>query len=708
MTVTVESGRPFPLGSHYDGGGVNFAVFSANATAIDLCLYAPLTGHEYARVRLPECTDEVFHGYVPGLSPGTAYGFRAYGPYDPERGHRFNPNKLLIDPYAKVLTGRIRCAEVMSGYRPITRDDLSFDERDSASAVPKALVTVDDWGVFKHDRLRRHWADTIIYEAHTRGLTMRMDGVSPGIAGTYEALGSKPVLDHLTKLGITAIELLPVQAFMDESFLAHKGLTNYWGYSPICYFAPEPRYDQGSRGEGVIERFRAMVDRLHGAGIEVILDVVYNHTGEVDQFGPTLSFRGLDNASYYRLNPDRPRWYINDTGTGNTLNAGHPRVVQLILDSLRHWTTVMGVDGFRFDLASTVGREPHGFDPDGRFLTALRQDPTLASVKLIAEPWDIGPGGYQLGHFPPGVSEWNDRFRDCVRGFWRGDEQVSPELAARLLGSADFFNHRGRRPRSSVNFVTAHDGFTLADLVSFENKHNEANLEDNRDGHSDNHSANYGAEGPTEDSEILAIRRRQRRNILATTLLSQGTPMVLAGDEVGNSQSGNNNAYCQDNEVGWVDWQAGDDPEFETFAGRLIAFRKSHPVLRQTRFLHSRVRAQDGLHDVEWIAQNGRAMRPEDWNSRESKCFGVVVRGSALSHLEDDGESLLIVMNAHRNGRRFVFPSAAERCSWKPVLTTETPDGLPMATNARLAGQSIDLPGRVLMVFAEAGPKAAG
>ncbi len=701
MTLSIRSGRPYPLGAQFDGEGVNFALFSANATRVDVCLFEPLTGFEHARLTLPECTDEVFHGYVSGIGVGTAYGFRVHGPYDPEHGHRFNPHKLVIDPYARVLSGRLRANDLMAGYQPVTLDDASFDTRDSARVVPKALVTDSKVPPCVDFRPARPWRDTVIYEAHVRGLTMQMPRLPRAKAGTYEGLGAPETIEHLKKLGITAIELMPIQAFLDDGFLTRKGLVNYWGYSPLCYFAPEPRYDHGPRGVSVVDRVRDMVCALHQAGIEVLLDVVYNHTGEVDQFGPTLSFRGIDNASYYRLNPDRPRWYINDTGTGNTLNAGHPRVTQMILDSLRYWVEAIGVDGFRFDLATSVGREPHGFDPEGRFLTALRQDPLLSTVKLIAEPWDIGPGGYQLGNFPPGFSEWNDRFRDTVRAFWRGDELVAPELAARLLGSPDRFDRSNRRPSASINFVTAHDGFTLRDLVSYAAKHNEANLEDNRDGHSDNHSANYGTEGPSADASIIATRKRQMRNMLATLLLSQGTPMLLAGDELGNSQLGNNNAYCQDNPVGWVTWGASDDAELAEFVAYVVQLRQSNSVFRQTRFLHGVPRSEDGLTDVEWIAVSGKPMTAADWNSRECKAFGIVLRDSALPHVEADGEAVYLMLNAHRANRRFHLPPTREGYSWKPILSSDMPTGRPAAATPRRAWQAAEVPGRSFLAFVE-------
>lgn len=699
--LQIRSGRPHPLGATYDGEGTNFAVFSAFATKVEVCFFEPLTGRETVRLALPEYTDQIFHGYVPGVGPGTLYGLRVHGPFEPENGHRFNPNKLLIDPYAKALDRRVRAADVMAGWQTFTGDDLTFDTRDSAPVVPKALVIADTFASFAHGQPNRAWSDTVIYEAHLKGLTMRHPSIPPEQRGLYEALASPYVIDHLVRLGVTAIELLPIQAFVDDSFLTRKGLVNYWGYSPIAYCAPEPRYDRPARGVGIIDRVRAMVDALHGAGIEVILDVVYNHTGEVDQFGPTLSFRGLDNATYYRLNPDNPRWYINDTGTGNTLNVGHPQVTRLVLDSLRRWVTVLGVDGFRFDLATTIARETYGFDPDGRFLTALRQDTLLSEVKLIAEPWDVGPGGYQVGRFPPGFCEWNDRFRDTVRRFWRGDEAVAPDLAARLLGSPDLFDHGGRRPYTSINFVTAHDGFSLADLVSYAGKHNDANLEGNRDGHSDNHSANHGVEGPSGDPEVKARRGRAMRNLAATLILSQGTPMLLAGDELANGQGGNNNAYCQDNPTGWVDWDT-TDPDLAAFVARVIAIRRSHPVLRQSRFLHSTTRESDGLLDLEWVSPLGRAATREDWEDRHFRCFGVILRGSTLPHLEADGRAVLVLLNADERTLDFVLPGGRPDHGWSEILATESPTGAPMAKEIIRAGHPVRLAGRSMLAFAEA------
>src|SRR5579885_124360 len=578
-------GSPYPLGATWDGRGVNFALFSAHAVKVELCLFDRVDAHESERIVLPECSDHVWHGYLPDAGPGLLYGYRVHGPYEPERGHRFNPHKLLLDPYARLIRGRLRWSDAHFGYRiGSPREDLSFDRRDNARGMPKCQV-IDPaftWGV---DRPPCHaWSESVIYEAHLRGFTMRHPELPENLRGTVAGFAGAPVIDYLKGLGITAIELLPVQAHVDDRYLIERGLTNYWGYNTIGFFAPEPGYLSSGR----LHEFKTMVARLHDAGIEVILDVVYNHTGEGNQLGPTLCFRGIDNASYYRLQPDAPRYYVDDTGTGNSLNLTHPRVMQMVMDSLRYWTGEMHVDGFRFDLASTLGRGPQGFDPHCSLFSAMRQDPLLARVKLIAEPWDLGPGGYQLGHFGAGWSEWNDRYRDSVRRFWRGDAGALPELATRITGSADLFDHDGRHPRASINFLTAHDGFTLQDLVSYEHKHNAANGEDNRDGRDEAYSANYGIEGPTDDENILALRRRQRRNMLATLLLSQGTPMLLAGDEFGRTQRGNNNAYAQDNEISWVDWEAIDDDTRGDigFVRRLLNLRRQHSALRWPRFLH--------------------------------------------------------------------------------------------------------------------------
>ncbi|MBF5079256.1 glycogen debranching protein GlgX [Paracoccus sp. NBH48] len=617
QTIAMTAGRPTPLGATFDGAGVNFAVFSQHAERAVLCLFDER--NRETRVDLPEREGHVWHGHVEGLRPGQKYGFRMHGPYRPHEGHRFNARKLLIDPYAKRLTGRPAAHDALMGYRVGHHDaDLSFDRRDSAQHMPKSVV-VDPSFAWGDDRaLHRPLSETVIYEAHVKGLTAGRTDI--GHRGSYLAMASEPVLDHLTRLGVTAIELLPVHAFADDRFLTDRKLTNFWGYMSYGFFAPEPRYML----TGDIAEFQQMVARFHKAGIEVILDVVYNHTAEGNELGPTLSFRGLDNASYYRLAEDR-RFYVNEAGTGNVLNLDSPFTLRLVMDSLRYWVEVMHVDGFRFDLASVLGRTRGVFDRDAPLFRAIRQDPVLNRVKLIAEPWDIGPGGYQLGAYPAPFAEWNDRYRDQIRGFWRGDPGLIGKLAKRVAGSAARFDHDGRPATSSVNFVAAHDGFTLMDTVSFNDKHNEANGEENRDGHNHNLSDNMGVEGPTDDPAITAARDRRRRNLIATLMLSQGTPMLLAGDELGNSQGGNNNAYAQDNPTGWVDWD-GADPAFLDFVRRVIAFRRAHPILRQKRFLHSQPREQDGLPDLFWRRADGAPMTPDDWNDPDRRLLAAEMR----------------------------------------------------------------------------------
>ncbi len=636
---SIRAGTPFPLGATFDGDGVNFAVFSRHATRVSLCLFDD-AGNEIQIIDMPEREGHVWHCYMSGMRPGQQYGYRMHGPYEPEAGHRFNPYKLLIDPYAKRLTGQPKWDDALYGYEiGHKKKDLSFDTRDSAPFMPKSVV-VDpafSWGMRSRPRTSR--ADTIIYEAHVKGMTAgRKDIENPG---TFQAMASQPVLDHLTNLGITAVELLPVQAFVNDRFLVERKLRNYWGYMSYGFFAPDPRYMQGKD----IAEFQQMVARFHSAGIEVILDVVYNHTAEGDETGPTLAFRGLDNASYYRLAEDA-RFYINDTGCGNTLDFDNPFTLRLAMDSLRYWVDVMHVDGFRFDLASSLGRKDGVFDRDGPFFQAIRQDPVLNKTKLIAEPWDVGHGGYQLGAFPAPFAEWNDKFRDDTRKFWRGDSGMLAGMAARLTGSAQFFDHDGRLPTSSVNFITAHDGFTLSDAVSYEKKHNEANGEENRDGHSENASDNFGVEGPSLDPVILTGRERRRRNLMATLLFSQGMPMLLSGDEIGNSQSGNNNAYCQDNEIGWVDW-SNPDADFLEFCRKAIAFRKAYTILRQRRFLHSRARVVDGAPDLFWRRVHGAAMTQADWDNTERKTLVAEMRtASGTPEYIDRTGALLIVLNS--------------------------------------------------------------
>ena len=614
----MTAGRAAPLGATFDGEGVNFAVFSAHADRMVLCLFSEDGKTETHRLDLPERDGDVWHGYLSGLRPGQRYGYRAHGPYTPGEGHRFNPNKLLIDPYSKQLTGQPIWHDALYGY-DVRKDDLSFDKRDSAKYMPKSIVVDPAFSWGDDAPPDTPIQDTVIYEAHVKGLTRLHPSTSP--QGGFLALSSDPMLDHLTSLGITAIELLPIHAFPNDHFLVKQGLTNYWGYQTLGFFAPDPRYLHA----GQIHEFQQMVARLHAAGIEVLLDVVYNHTCEGNEQGPTLAFRGLDNLSYYRLLEDK-RFYVNDTGTGNTVNVDHPMVLRMIMDSLRYWVDVMHVDGFRFDLCATLGRRgSEGFSNGAAFFDAIRQDPMLARVKLIAEPWDIGPGGYQLGAFPPPFLEWNDRFRDRVRAFWKGDDDCARRLADRLTGSARQFDHSGRPAVSSVNMITAHDGFTLMDVVSYNERHNEANGEGGKDGHGANYSDNLGVEGPTDDPEILAKRARRRRNLMATLLLSQGTPMILAGDELGNSQSGNNNAYCQDNETSWIDWSAADQ-DFLAFTRQMIAFRKAHPILRQKLFLHSRERALDGFEDLFWWREDGQPMSQEDWTDVERRVLCVEMR----------------------------------------------------------------------------------
>ncbi|WP_147127087.1 glycogen debranching protein GlgX [Shimia ponticola] len=660
----LSAGRPTPLGASFDGEGVNFAVFSQHATRVTLCLCDD-NGQEVYRIDLNEREGHVWHGYVSGLRPGQQYGYRVDGPYAPREGHRFNANKFLIDPYSKGIKGKIEWNDALYGYEIGHKDaDLSFDSRDSAPFMPRSVV-VDPaftWGRNEKLRLNTPWTDTVIYEAHVKGLTAGRKDIAN--RGTFLGLASDQILTHLKTLGVTAIELLPVHAAVDDRFLVDASLSNYWGYMSQGFFAPDPKF----LTKGDVSEFQQMVARYHAAGIEVILDVVYNHTAEGGELGPTICHRGFDNASYYRLAEDR-RYFINDTGCGNTLNMDHPFVLRMVMDSLRYWTEVMHVDGFRFDLASTLARTSGGFDRDGPFCRAVRQDPVLNRVKLIAEPWDVGPGGYQLGAFPSPFTEWNDKFRDTVRGYWRGDRGVTRKLAQRVAGTARNFDHDGRPATSSVNFVTAHDGFTLMDTVSYSAKNNLANGEDNRDGHDHNYSDNCGIEGPSEDPQIVALRALRRRNMLATLLLSQGTPMILAGDELGNSQHGNNNSYCQDNEIGWVDWDSSD-PDFLAFVRQIIAFRKRMPILRQKRFLHGGTRPEDGQRDITWHKADGSIMEEEDWARPELRFLGVELRmASGTPSYEADGGAVYIAFNA--GGRtRVTLPEVPGNQRWNKVIDT--------------------------------------
>lgn len=679
MQIELSAGRFWPMGATVDAQGVNFAVFSANATKIEVCLFSQDGRTELTRVALHERDGDIWHGHIKGIGAGTRYGLRAHGPYDPENGHRFNPNKLLIDPYARQIDGRFRWSRSLMGYHvgsPL--GDLSFSTRDSAFAVPKCVVVGDDGFDWQGDTPPNiPGSDTVIYEAHVKGLTATHPEIDPSARGTFAGLASAPVIDHLKSLGVTAVELLPVHGFVDDRFLVERGLRNYWGYNSIAFFAPEPRY-LGARGT---RAFKEMVRRLHAAGIEVILDVVYNHTAEGDAFGPTLSFRGLDNASYYRLAPEK-RHYINDCGTGNALDVSHPAVLRLVMDSLRYWIEEYHVDGFRFDLAAALTRGPHGFDSG--FLDAVRQDPILARAKLIAEPWDVGPGGYRLGHFPHPFREWNDRYRDDVRAFWRGDDHLLPGLAKALLGSPEIFDN-GRRPATaSINLITSHDGFTLTDLVSYAEKHNEANGEGNRDGHSANFSDNMGVEGPTADPVILAARGRRQRALLATLFLSQGIPMLLAGDELGNTQRGNNNAYAQDNETGWLDWKQAD-PDLLDFVRHLASLRRRFGVLRQRNFLHSKRRSTDGLPDLEWWNPEGRPPTDDDWHDH-LHAIGVIVRASAET-IRDTGHTEVFALFNAGHARDVHLPPG----DWVVVLDSANPKSpeKPVVESYKAAEQSV-------------------
>jgi isoamylase len=694
----LREGQPFPLGATWDGLGVNFALFTANADRVELCLFDIDGENELERIELPEYTDEVWHCYLPDARPGTVYGYRVYGPYKPDAGHRFNPNKLVLDPYAKQLVGALHWHDALFGYQIGHPDkDLSFDERDSAPYAQKARV-IDPaftWGSV--GRSRCPWRQTLIYEVHVRGFTKLDSRLPEPLRGTFSGLGHALTIEYLQELGVTSVELMPVHAFIDDRHLVENGLRNYWGYNTIGFFAPEPRY----MATPFANEFKEMVNHLQSAGMEVILDVVYNHTAEGNEAGPTLSFKGIDNASYYRLVPNDPRYYINDTGAGNTVNLSHPRVLQVVADSLRYWATEMRIDGFRFDLATILAREPYGFDEGGGFLDACRQDPVLSSVKLIAEPWDVGPGGYQVAHFPPGWAEWNDRYRDTVREYWRGDAGKVSEIATRMAGSADMFNRRGRRPWASVNFVTAHDGFTLNDLVSYNDKHNEMNGEENRDGHSNNRSFNHGVEGPTDDSTIIAVRERQKRNFLATLLLSQGAPMMLSGDEIGRSQRGNNNAYAQDNQISWIDWSAVDQlgRDLLAFAQRLIRMRMRHPILQRDRYLAGWHNPEVGVKDVTWLTPNATEMEEVNWNDPHVRCFGMMLDGRAQpTGIKQRGadETLLIVMNAHDDVVNFQLPEVPDGRQWTRMIDTSDPK---LEAAAYAFGDVYEVTGRSLLMF---------
>jgi isoamylase len=666
LPKALENGRPYPLGATWDGLGVNFAVFSANAEKVELCLFDINGRREIARLPLPEYTEEIWHGYLPNVDPGLVYGFRAHGPYDPERGHRFNPAKLLLDPYAKSVLGTVRWTDAVFGYRiNSARGDLSIDRKDSASAMPKAVVVDDHFSWGDDRRPDTPWAETVIYEAHVRGMTKLLERVPAQHRGTFAGLGHPEVIAHLKRTGVTAIELMPVHAFLQDRRLLEKGLRNYWGYNTLAYFAPEPGYLSSNR----LREMRDMVRRYHASGLEVILDVVYNHTCEGSELGPTLSWRGLDNASYYRL-AENARHTINDTGTGNTLNLSHPRVLQMVMDSLRYWAESYHVDGFRFDLGLTLGRQSWGFDLQANFFHAIRQDPVLSRLKLICEPWDVGPGGYQLGRFPPGFAEWNDRYRDTLRRYWRGDGGLRPELAARLGGSGDLFDPRHKKPRASINYIACHDGATLEDLVSYEGKYNQANGEDNRDGASDNLSTNYGTEGPTGDPVITEYRERVKRSMLAALLCSLGTPMIQMGDECGHTQKGNNNAYCQDNELTWLNWSLADSTQgsaLTAFIGRLIEARRRYVTLRCDRYLGT-AEIVPGITEQSWWDERGQELSTGDWDNNEARI--LCLRRAALT-ANGGVEITALLMNGGADQILFQLPGDLP---WKILFDTAAPD----------------------------------
>src|SRR5580704_17975545 len=697
----VWPGQPYPLGSTWDGEGVNFALYSEHAEKVELCLFDSAGKRETLRVQIREQTDMVWHGYLPELRPGQLYGYRVYGPYAQEKGHRFNHHKLLLDPYGKQVHGTVRWSDANFGYRiGHKQEDLSFDRRDDAVGMPKNRV-IDSAFTWESDAPPKiPWHDTLIYELHVKGFTMCHPDVPAHLRGTYAGLATAPVIEYLTRLGVTSIELMPVHSFVDDRLLVERGLRNYWGYSTIGFFAPDPHYLSTSS----IHEFKTMVKTLHSAGLEVILDVVYNHTAEGNHLGPTLSLKGIDNSTYYRLMPDNPRYYKDYTGTGNTLNMQHPRVLQLIMDSLRYWVLEMHVDGFRFDLAATLARELHEVDRLGAFLDIIHQDPVLSQVKLIAEPWDLGEGGYQVGNFPVLWSEWNGRYRDCVRDYWRGSDQRLPEFASRLTGSSDLYESGGRKPYASINFLTAHDGFTLNDLVSYNDRHNEKNGKENRDGESNNRSWNCGVEGPAGDCKAVnVLRARQKRNFIATLFLSLGVPMLLAGDEFGRTQHGNNNAYCQDNETSWLDWQNIDE-KLLAFTHQIIKFRKEHPLFRRRKWFEGRAIRGSDVNDLAWFRPDGEQMSDEDWGAGFAKSLGVFLNGDEIPNVDAAGrrvldESFYLIFNAHWEPVEFVLPPEIWGQSWSRVLDTRNGAAPTEDTWARAAGTKIKIESRSLVVM---------
>jgi glycogen operon protein len=702
--MRVWPGHPYPLGATWDGKGVNFALFSEHASRVELCLFDSIDAEKETEcIPLPELTDQVWHAYLPEVLPGQLYGYRVHGPYEPQNGQRFNPNKLLLDPYAKSIGRDVRWADEVFGYRVGDAEaDLSLDERDSAAHAPLGVVidTAFTWG---DDRPpRTPWHKTLIYEMHVKGFSQLHPEVPEPLRGTYAGLASEAAIRHLTSLGITAVELLPVHYFLHDRHLLDRGLSNYWGYNTLGFFAPHPGYACPHIPQDAVQQFKMMVGALHANGIEVILDVVYNHTAEGNQLGPTLSMRGVDNAAYYRLSPEDPRYYMDFTGCGNSPNVQHPRMLQLIMDSLRYWVSEMHVDGFRFDLASTLARELFEVDRLGAFFDIIHQDPVLSQVKLIAEPWDVGEGGYQVGNFPVLWSEWNGKYRDTVRRFWKGDGGVLSEFATRLSGSSDLYQSDGRKPSASINFITCHDGFTLQDLVSYNDKHNEANGENNQDGANDNNSWNCGAEGPTDDPAINALRGQQQRNLITTLLLSQGVPMLLSGDELSHTQQGNNNTYCQDNELSWLHWDLTDEQQaFYEFVRGVVQIQHTQPVFQRRKFFQSRPIRGEGILDISWFDPSGEEMTEEAWNTGHARCLGVRWAGDLIGETNERGEpvvgdTVLLLMNAHHEAIPFTLPPLKAEQQWECYLDTADPHGKPRPWPR---GQPFDLQGRCMVVL---------
>jgi isoamylase len=697
-STAVWPGQPCPLGASWDGEGVNFALFSEHAEKVELCLFDQRGRRETSRIPMQWQTDQVWHCYLPEARPGQLYGYRVHGPYDPRQGHRFNPNKLLLDPYAKDIVGQVRWNDALFGYTIGDKaEDLFPDPRNSAHGVPKSRVidTAFTWG--DDQPLCTPWHDTVIYELHVKGFTIQHPDVPPPYRGTYAGMATEPVIEHLKQLGITAVELMPVHSFISDRHLVEKGLSNYWGYNTIGYFAPHAGYS----ASGEIHEFKTMVKRLHSNGIEVILDVVYNHTAEGNHMGPTLCFRGIDNAAYYRLVVGQARYYVDYTGCGNSLNMMHPRVLQLIMDSLRYWVQEMHVDGFRFDLAPTLAREQHAVDRFGAFLDIVHQDPVLSRVKLIAEPWDLGDGGYQVGNFPIGWTEWNSRYRDCMRAYWKGEGSLIGELAYRITGSSDLYESSGRRPYASINFVTCHDGFTLTDLVSYNDKHNIDNLEDNNDGENNNLSWNMGVEGPaSRNLNINNVRRQQKRNFLTTLLLSQGVPMLLAGDEIGRTQNGNNNTYCQDNEINWVNWNIDShDRKFMEFVRRVIHLRKAHAVFRRRHFFQGRHIKGAHVKDILWLRPDGKEMTDKEWNLYHAHCLGILLHGDAIEEHDEHGRGIhdntfLLLLNADAEPIAFRMPGHVGIARWDVEIDTCHANGKRPDLRTFNTGENYPLQGR--------------